>query len=173
MAAPGLAQADIFGRTGHEPELLAGLKEDFEIEQRHKAYPMTVAFVDLLHKLVSVSAATGAPAPVGIGRYMQWVAEGLFCGLQTIEFRDGSHKWAFAAACLRLLLRVVGAYDPDDSEPVKAAEAPPAGPTTALQRPPPPPPEPTAGFQLLCAFVKPHSRLYQQLVWLLIHTSAA
>ena len=130
------------------------------------------------------------PPPIGMGRYIQWVAEGLFCRIDTLEFRQPSERWAFASSCLRVMMQVVYDHDPDEStdeDPRLSTGAPAAAPP-ALPAPPAVPgvgmgapdapaastdqmEELPAGFQLLCAFVKPHSPLFGKLLWLVTNSS--
>ena len=134
------------------------------------------------------STYAGVPPPLGISRYIQWVAEGLFCRLPALEFRQPAERWAFASACLRVLLQVVYDHDPDettDDETTRPKGAAPGVAPPALIAPPPAaapglgapghaaekPKELPAGFQLLCAFVKPRSPLFEQLLLLVTNSS--
>ncbi|KAL3924581.1 MAG: hypothetical protein SGPRY_003875 [Prymnesium sp.] len=157
--------ADKDGRqpTGGEPsdrmELLGGLKDDLMVEQRHKLYPETTAFMRLLRRLLSSWMGAGVTPPSGVGRFVQWIAEDLFCHLHSFEFREQAGLWTMASGCLSVFLELL--YG---SEPVEGS---------SHSSPPTTPPELPINFQLLCAFVKPHSPLFRQLLWLLSYASAA
>jgi len=108
--APG-QQAPPASADGGE-ELLAGIKNDLVIEQKHQQYPETLAFVRLVRQLLASCAAAGRPPPAGLTRHMTWIGEELFCCFEAYGFREEAHKWALASGCLAAMLQAVRDYDP-------------------------------------------------------------
>ena len=108
--APG-QQAPPAAIDGGE-ELLAGIKNDLVIEQKHQQYPETLAFVRLVRQLLSSCAAAGRPPPAGLTRHMSWIGEELFCCFEAYGFREEAHKWELASGCLAAMLQAVRDYDP-------------------------------------------------------------
>ena len=53
----------ITNSNGNLPELLKGLKEDVIIEQRHQAYPQTLAFLRLLRQIIEAHVTNEIPLP--------------------------------------------------------------------------------------------------------------
>ena len=114
-----------------ELELLAGLKKDLEVEQRHQEYPQTLAFVRLVRRLLSSCASASRPPPPGLTRHVAWIGEEVFGRFEAFGFRHEEHKWELASGCLAAMVQAVRDYSPDacdaqevgshDEDPVASA----------------------------------------------------
>ena len=108
LAAPVMADPAPPGAPPSEAgefELLAGLKKDLEVEQRHQEYPETLAFIRLIRQLLSSCADAARSPPPGITRHMAWVGEELFCNFEAYGFRDATRMWELAAGCLASMVQ--------------------------------------------------------------------
>ncbi|KAL1525872.1 hypothetical protein AB1Y20_020702 [Prymnesium parvum] len=158
IASRALLSPDDAGSAGPRStpqELLAGLREDFAVEQRHHAYPETEAFLGLLRQMLASWMGAALPPPPGVGGHVQWIAEDLFPSLPSLEFHEPAARWGLAAACVRLFAQLLTA------------------PPLAARDDAPPPAELPPHFALLCAFAARASRLYATLLRLLTAAAAA
>eukprot|EP00474_Spongospora_subterranea_P005890 CRZ06348.1 hypothetical protein [Spongospora subterranea] len=107
--------------NGPEAPSVPGLLHDLEeVETRDGSYPLTTAFVSLLHTLVKCSPnnvieKVGAPLrPPGISPYIQYLRTFILCRLNGRVYADISEKWKLAEVTFNLLTLLI---EPEEPEP--------------------------------------------------------